>query len=66
MNAAHQLHPQTQSPLDDIPGFWLWEKKWWKPSSPRKDLVKAAALLIAEIDRIDTAEALGAAMPLDR
>lgn len=39
------------------PPAWPWDKKWWKPSSPRRDLVKAAALLIAEIDRLDRMEA---------
>ena len=30
-----------------------WAKHWWKPTTPRRDLVKAAALLIAEIERLD-------------
>ncbi|AKQ30008.1 TPA: hypothetical protein JI225_05075 [Acinetobacter baumannii] len=29
----------------------LWS--YWKPKSPRQDLVRAAALLIAEIERLD-------------
>lgn len=32
---------------------WPWDKSWWKPTSRRRNLVKAAALLLAEIDRID-------------
>ncbi|WP_369053457.1 hypothetical protein [Burkholderia gladioli] len=39
------------------PDIWPWSEKWWKPSSPRRALVKAAALAIAEIERIDRAEA---------
>lgn len=35
------------------PSFWPWDRKWWKPGPPRRMLVKAAALLIAEIERID-------------
>lgn len=35
--------------------YWPWQKKWWKPTSPRRDLVKAAALIVAEIERIDRA-----------
>jgi hypothetical protein len=37
------------------PIMWpsTWDVKWWKPSTPRRDLVKAAALIIAEIERID-------------
>jgi len=35
------------------PKWWPWAKKWYKPTTPRRDLVKAAALLIAEIERLD-------------
>jgi hypothetical protein len=34
-------------------------KAWWKPSTRRRDLVKAAALILAEIERLDRAEARG-------
>ncbi|TAK45297.1 MAG: hypothetical protein EPO27_10430 [Betaproteobacteria bacterium] len=33
--------------------WWPWNSKWWKPKDPRRDLVRAAALIIAEIERID-------------
>ncbi len=33
--------------------IWPWAGEWWKPTNRRRDLVKAAALLIAEIDRLD-------------
>lgn len=39
-----------------LPG-WPWERKWWKPKNPRCDLVRAAALIIAEIERMDRAAA---------
>lgn len=32
---------------------WPWARKWWKPTNPRRDLVKAAALILAEIERLD-------------
>lgn len=35
------------------PGPWPWAPEWWKPSGPRRDLVKAAALILAEIERLD-------------
>jgi hypothetical protein len=44
----------------DPPTDWPWSGQWWKPSderSPRRDLVKAAALILAEIERLDRAEA---------
>src|SRR5690606_5643065 len=27
---------------------WPWDRKWWKPKNPRRDLVRAAALILAE------------------
>ncbi|MCI4223895.1 hypothetical protein [Dickeya dianthicola] len=36
-----------------LPFDWPWEPAWWKPSNPRRDLVKAGALILAEIERID-------------
>ncbi|TIU94669.1 MAG: hypothetical protein E5W09_22580 [Mesorhizobium sp.] len=33
--------------------FWPWAPEWWKPTDRRSDLVKAGALIVAEIDRLD-------------
>lgn len=38
-----------------FPQNWPWERAWWKPTDRRRDLVKAAALIIAEIERLDRA-----------
>lgn len=38
-----------------ITRLWPWLDEWWKPTTPRRDLVKAAALILAEIDRLDRA-----------
>lgn len=38
---------------EPVPFEWPWDPKWWKPVTPRRDLVRAAALLLAEIERID-------------
>lgn len=37
--------------------FWPWDKEWWKPKSARENLVRAAALILAEIERLDRAAA---------
>lgn len=37
----------------EIPDDWPWDDTWWKPTDPRRDLVKAAALLLADIERRD-------------
>lgn len=37
-------------------GFrWPWAREWWKPKSQRRDLVRAGALILAEIERLDRA-----------
>lgn len=35
---------------------WPWDSAWWKPSGDRRDLVKAGALILAEIERLDRLE----------
>ena len=35
------------------PPSWPWASRWWKPSSRRRMLVKAGALVIAAIERLD-------------
>ncbi|HFK2304389.1 TPA: hypothetical protein ACGXSD_003375 [Pseudomonas aeruginosa] len=36
---------------------WPWDEQWWKPSTARRDMVKACALALAEIERLDRAAA---------
>lgn len=37
------------------PREWPWAASWWKPTDRRRDLVKAGALILAEIERLDRA-----------
>lgn len=39
----------------DVPKEWPWEDKWWKPKGRRRDLIRAAALIVAEVERLDRA-----------
>ncbi|MGX9966093.1 hypothetical protein ACVFYP_22395 [Roseomonas sp. F4] len=32
---------------------WPWSALWWKPTTRRRDLIKAGALIVAEIERLD-------------
>jgi hypothetical protein len=32
---------------------WPWSPSWWKPKDRRSDLIRAAALIVAEIERLD-------------
>ena len=38
-----------------VPASWpsSWDARWWNPSDARRDLVKAGALIVAEIERLD-------------
>lgn len=58
LNLRHGLERyQRAPPPKRWPRTFLF---FWKPKTPRYDLVRAAALLIAEIDRIDRAEVVAA------
>lgn len=41
--------------------WWMWPRswsdRWWKPKDRRRDLIRAAALIVAEIERLDRAAA---------
>lgn len=50
--------PNYRSRLGDTPPSWPWDWAAWKPSDdPIRNLVKAGALVAAEIDRLQRAEA---------
>lgn len=44
---------------EHVPTLWPWKARWWKssPDDRVRELVKAGALIAAEIDRIQRAEA---------
>ena len=33
--------------------LWPWHRDWWKPADKRRNLIKAGALIVAEIERLD-------------
>lgn len=48
------MRPEYSSPLNGLARqLWPWSIEWWKPSNRRRNLVKAGALIVAEIERID-------------
>ena len=42
-----------------VPTGWPWADSWWKPSTPRLNLIRAGALILAELERLDRASAHG-------
>lgn len=41
--------------LSWLADIWPFPKVWWKPKDRRRDLVRAGALIVAEIERLDRA-----------
>ena len=50
---ANSYIPPTEYPDLITSNIWPWDMKWWKPKTPRRDLIRAAALIVAEIERLD-------------
>ena len=47
------FHPWVETNKLDTRTDWPWDGEWWKPSDdPIRNLVKAGALIAAEIDRL--------------
>lgn len=61
LHAAGERQDVTEAGDTFIPTYWPWSPEWWKPKDKRRDLVRAAALLIAEIERLDRIEKAEAA-----
>ncbi|HEJ3062549.1 TPA: hypothetical protein SL272_000882 [Pseudomonas aeruginosa] len=40
-------------PAGDPHQSWPWDASWWKPKTARENLVRAGALILAEIERLD-------------
>ena len=55
--ACYAIHAHNQG--FSTPAHWPWSPDWWKQSGARRDLVKAGALILAEIERIDRAAGIG-------
>lgn len=43
----------TDVPPKEVAGIWPWSMDHWKPKTPRENVVRAIALLIAEVERMD-------------
>lgn len=45
-----------------LPECWPFAPEWWKPSTPRRSLIKGIALMFAEVERMDRGAARTAAI----
>lgn len=39
-----------------LQSVWPWDVEWWKPTDAERDLIKAGALIMAELERIRRAK----------
>ncbi|HGB7483668.1 TPA: hypothetical protein ACIXXB_001279 [Pseudomonas aeruginosa] len=44
---------------DEAPAIWPFSAKWWKPRDARANYMRAGALILAEIERLDRAAERG-------
>ena len=53
--AAHASLCETVRQFASVPPMWpvSWDRSWWKPTTPERDLAKAGALIVAELQRLD-------------
>ena len=51
--ACYALQAFNPDSKNRPPASWPWDEEWWKPKDRRRDLVRACALLLAEIERHD-------------
>lgn len=49
---AENALKSVQGVQSTYPRLWPWDAEFWKPATPVRDLVKAGALIAAEIDRL--------------
>jgi len=54
--AGHAARQARGEATQEVPKDWPLDTGRWKPKDPRRNLVKAAAMLLAEIERLDRAE----------
>ena len=53
LSPKHYVFPNRA----ECPDFWPWDERCWNPKDDRRrDLVRAGALILAEIERLDRAE----------
>jgi len=49
-----------------LDAWWPWDREYWKPTDRKRMLVKAGALIAAEIDRLDRVAARTPVQEVDR
>ena len=48
--ACYARFARSENKLHVWPLGWPWSREWWKPKDERRDLIRAAALIVAFLD----------------
>lgn len=56
---AAATYALTAADISGAHAFWPWHQHTFRPGDPRRNLIKAGALIMAEIERLDRAAASG-------
>lgn len=52
----HEITATFSDGSKKVASFWPWDLSWWKPGTDRRrQLVKAGALIVAELERLERA-----------
>jgi hypothetical protein len=61
--AGYRKRGVKEKDLSTPPSWWPWSIDWWKPEGFRRDLVRAGALNLAELEKFDRSRSRGRAAP---
>jgi hypothetical protein len=61
--ACYMISPPFDPEDDFVLGLWPWGEAAFKPRTARENLVRAGALILAEIERLDRAALLNSEEP---
>jgi hypothetical protein len=53
LRRKNRLAGEEQIDIAGSPDNWPWDREWWKPQDNRRDLIRAGALIAAELDLAD-------------
>ena len=54
-----KIYLEVEGAPNQVLKIWPWDDEWWNPKDERRNLVRAGALIAAEIERLDRLAKLG-------
>ena len=54
-----KIYLEVEGAPNQVLKIWPWDDEWWNPKDERRNLVRAGALIAAEIERLDRLAKIG-------